>query len=237
MSITDRSTKILWAAAAGRCSFPDCWERLCIHDSGDASPFTIGEMAHIRGERPKSNRHDPFQSVSGRDDYSNLILLCPTHHTLIDRKENQFVYPVEMIHQWKSSHEARISERMEIDKPPSRSTVASSVLILLTDNRGSWSQYGPSSNIARREPNNGKVYEVWVSERLSTIVPNNRRIVAILEANRGLFEANEQRAISAFLIHAQSYERWVRDEIPYSAVKPFPTEFEFMVGEVAGASI
>jgi len=52
-------------------------------------------MAHICGDKPGANRHDAGQTDAERDDYQNLILLCPTHHTLIDRKENESVYTVD----------------------------------------------------------------------------------------------------------------------------------------------
>ena len=229
--VSNKSTKILWAAAAGRCSFPDCWEKLCRADVGKTAPFTIGEMAHIRGEKPGSNRHDPSQPEVERDDYANLILLCPTHHCLIDRKENESIYTVKMLHEMKKEHEAKILERLDCDTP-CRLELAHKILIFLVENRESWAQYGPQSNIARKEPNNAEVYAVWCSETLSIIVPNNRNITEILEEHRQIFHANEQEAISSFLIHARSYERWVRDEIPYSAVVRFPPEFEAMINEV-----
>src|SRR3546814_19668589 len=97
MGITTKTVKILWAAAGGRCGFPDCWERLCYHEAGPIAPYTLGEMAHICGDKPGSNRHNPDQTDAERDDYRNLILLCPTHHTLIARKENEAAYPVEQI--------------------------------------------------------------------------------------------------------------------------------------------
>src|SRR3954466_4701036 len=99
MAISQKSIKILWSAAGGRCAFPDCWERLCYHEARGAAPYTLGEMAHICGEKPDANRHDPDQKDAERDDYQNLILLCPTHHTLIDRKENEPVYIVAALHE------------------------------------------------------------------------------------------------------------------------------------------
>ena len=98
MAITDKSIKILWAAAGGRCAFTDCWERLAFHDVGNMAPYTLGEMAHICGEKRGSNRHDPKQTDVERDHYQNLILLCPTHHTLIDRKENESTFSVSILH-------------------------------------------------------------------------------------------------------------------------------------------
>lgn len=237
MAITQKSTKILWAEAAGRCSFADCWQRLCSRDAGDAAHYTIGEMAHIRGDRPGSNRHDPSQPETERDDYSNLILLCPTHHRLIDRKENEALYTAEILHEMKAAHEAKASERLDIDDNPTRIGVARKILVLLTENRASWAQYGPCSEIARREPNNEEVHAVWLSERLSIIAPNNRKISDTVAVNRNLFMPAEQAAISSFLIHARSYDRWIQDEIHYSAVARFPADFETMIKEAADAGI
>lgn len=234
--VSSKSTKILWAAAAGRCSFTECRTKLCFHEAGDAAPFIVGEMAHIRGEKPSSNRHDPFQSETERDDYSNLILLCPTHHTLIDRKENEALYTVKLLHEMKTAHEAKISERVDSGDNPSRLALACKIFVLLAENRESWTQYGPGSEVAQKEPNNAEVHAVWVSERLSVIVPNNRHIAEILKQHRETFLPNEQEAISSFLIHARSYERWVQDEVPYSAVMRFPTKFETMINEVVHAS-
>ena len=235
--ISSKSTKILWAAAAGRCSFTDCWERLCLHEASNATPFLIGEMAHIRGDKPGSNRHDPSQPTEERDDYSNLILLCPTHHRLIDRKENERFYSVEMLHEMKKVHEAKILEKLDNNYVVSRIDVAEEILTLLGENHESWAQYGPQSEIARREPHNEQIHAVWISERLSIIVPTNRIISKILRRSRNVFLLNEQKSISAFLIHVRSYEGWVYDEIPYSAVVRFPLEFKSMLENITHASV
>lgn len=234
--ITPKSIKILWSAAAGRCSYTDCWEKLCSQEAGGSAPFIIGEMAHIRGDKEGSNRHDPSQSQAERDDYSNLILLCPTHHRLIDRKENETLYTVEILHEMKRKHEAKVLDRLDIEKTLTRSNVAAQILSLLEENHESWSQYGPLSEIARREPHNNEVHAVWVSERLSIIVPNNRIIAEMLKAKRKLFHSSEQKEIASFLIHARSYESWVRDEIPYKAVVRFPLEFAAMIRKIIDAS-
>ncbi|HAD87362.1 MAG TPA: hypothetical protein DCG48_08375 [Rhodospirillaceae bacterium] len=96
MAVSVKNVKILWANAAGRCAFPDCHEKLSIAEAGKSAPYTIGEMAHIRGEKPGANRHDPKQSTDERNGYENLILLCPSHHALIDKPENVGEYPVEL---------------------------------------------------------------------------------------------------------------------------------------------
>ncbi|MCB9551939.1 MAG: hypothetical protein H6705_08655 [Myxococcales bacterium] len=43
-------------------------------------------------------------AAADRDEADNLILLCPTHHTLIDKVPEQ--YPAELLRRWKAEHEA-----------------------------------------------------------------------------------------------------------------------------------
>lgn len=233
MAITQKSIKILWSASGGRCAFPGCWERLCYHEAAVAAPYTLGEMAHICGDKPGANRHDASQSDADRDDYQNLVLLCPTHHTLIDRKENETVYTVAALHAIKDQHEARVIARLDQEAMASKADIARAILPLLEDNRQSWAQYGPLSELARSQPHNEAAHAVWLSERLSVIVPNNRKIAAELDAHRGLFDGRELVIITAFLLHMRSYEQWVEDAIPYAAVKRFPTAFDGFVRGLA----
>lgn len=226
MAITQKSIKILWSASGGRCAFPGCWERLCYHEAEEAAPFTLGEMAHICGDKPGANRHDAGQTDMQRDDYQNLVLLCPTHHTLIDRKENEAVYTVEALHAMKADHEARVLGRLDQEAMKTKLDIARAILPLLEANRQSWAQYGPQSDLAKAEPHNEAAHAVWVSERLSVIVPNNRKMAAELDAHMFLFNAGEQATIAAFLMHVRSYEQWVQDTIPYAAVRRFPMEFD-----------
>jgi hypothetical protein len=229
MAISQKSIKILWSAAGGRCAFPNCWERLCYHEAEEVAPYTLGEMAHICGDQPGANRHDPTQTDAERDGYWNLILLCPTHHTLIDRNETEAVYTVAMLQAMKAAHEARVLERLDKESTLTKADLARSILPLLEENRQSWSQYGPQSELARTQPHSEAAYAVWVSERLSLIVPNNRKIVAHLTEHRALFDLGEQAAIAAFLIHTRSYEQWVADAIPYAAVRRFPMVFDDLI--------
>lgn len=233
MAITQKSIKILWSASGGRCAFPGCWERLCYHEAKEAAPYTLGEMAHICGDRPGANRHDASQTDAERDDYQNLILLCPTHHTMIDRKENEAVHTVVVLHAMKANHEARVLERLDQDFMPTKAEVARSIIPLLEENRQSWAQYGPLSELALKQPHNEAAHAVWMSERLSVIVPNNRKIAAELDAHRALFDPGEQANIAAFLMHVRSYEQWVQEAIPYAAVKGFPMDFDAMVRALA----
>ncbi len=103
MGIKEKDIKLLWGRAGNRCSIPNCRIKLS-HDKKTATEsFPIGEQAHIVGKEEGSARSKSILSMEDRDSYHNLILLCPTHHTVIDKNVED--YPVEKIHMIKSQHE------------------------------------------------------------------------------------------------------------------------------------
>lgn len=69
--------------------------------SNEAYPF--GEQAHIVAEEEGGPRGKSPLTAAQRNSYPNLILLCPTHHTKIDKAPDE--YPVELLHQIKAEHE------------------------------------------------------------------------------------------------------------------------------------
>jgi len=232
VSITNKSIKLLWSNAAGICSFSGCSEKLTVGEAADVAPYTLGEMAHIKGNKVGSNRYDESQPPIERDSYENLILLCPTHHTIIDKVENEADYTVEYLHEMKVEHETYISNRLGEEKFKNIEELKDKLFIYMTENHQAWEQYGPLSENARRNPNNDQVFALWTSSRLSTIVPNNREIAKLLQENRNLFSRREQIIVSKFITHVESYEKWVNDEIPYQAVLRFPRDFnELIIGE------
>ena len=79
--------KILWAKSGNRCAM--CNNTLVI-DHHASSSCPIGEQAHIKGDKPGSARYDSDQSDIERNSYSNLILLCPTCHTIIDKDMTKY---------------------------------------------------------------------------------------------------------------------------------------------------
>jgi hypothetical protein len=235
MAISYKSIKILWAAAAGRCTFADCRIPLTYSEAREFAPYTLGEMAHICGDQPGANRHDPTQTPQKRDDYTNLILLCPTHHALIDRKENEERFPVEWLLHAKADHEAFVRARLSAKNETGKVAMTREIAALLAYNHESWLQYGPRSELARKNPHSEAAHAVWLSERLSTIVPNNRRICELLGELRHSFIGECQAIIARFQLHVRSYERWVEDELPYAAVTQFPGAFEAMIREKVDA--
>lgn len=91
--------KRLFAHSGNRCGFPRCTAALVQGDT------VVGEICHIKAASSNGPRFDPHQSAEERHSYSNLILLCANHHTIID--DDPEAYTVERLARMKSEHESR----------------------------------------------------------------------------------------------------------------------------------
>jgi len=98
--ITD--IKLLFARSGNRCAFPKCRAPIAVNGT------LIGEACHIKGARPGSARYDTYQPDVERHAYANLVLMCPTHHTVIDDDEE--AYTVERLCKIKAAHEVQSAE-------------------------------------------------------------------------------------------------------------------------------
>jgi len=96
---TPSTIKRLFAVSGNVCAFPGCTQPLIENNT------VVGEMCHIKGERPKAARYDPQQTDQERDSFENIILLCGTHHTIIDGDEKK--YTVEVLANMKAEHESQ----------------------------------------------------------------------------------------------------------------------------------
>lgn len=110
-------TKVLLAMRSGNlCAFPDCRKELTA--GGDESdPAVVGEAAHIygehagRGKKPPSARYKADMQDEERNHYDNLIYLCPSCHTKIDKQEKD--YPAEMLFELKETHESWVHSQLD----------------------------------------------------------------------------------------------------------------------------
>jgi len=110
-----RDLKLLWGLAAARCAFPECRQELFAEESAEDSAVVLGEIAHIVASGDEGPRADPDFPSERRDSYENLILLCPNHHTLVDKQEGH--YAVERLRNWKSEHERWVREQLRHEMP------------------------------------------------------------------------------------------------------------------------
>ena len=74
----------------------------------------VGKLAHIVGASPDGPRGDTVESPTLAKDPSNLLLLCGTHHDLVDSKKNVIAYPTELLREYKARHEQRVERLTRI---------------------------------------------------------------------------------------------------------------------------
>lgn len=113
MSVSNIPFKVrqkLWGCAAGRCEYCNkpLWE-----DIVTKTQVSTAYIAHIVAEEPCGPRGDDVLSEKLKHDFSNLMLLCDTHHRLID-KEDVAGHSVERLREIKRKHEDRILIQTEL---------------------------------------------------------------------------------------------------------------------------
>lgn len=75
---------------------PKCSARLVVGD------VFIGEIAHIKARNKKGPRYDAALSADEKDSLCNLVLLCPTCHTIVDK--NPQIYSADLLIEIKEIH-------------------------------------------------------------------------------------------------------------------------------------
>lgn len=93
------TVKQLFAVSRNRCAFRDCRTPMVDRKSGSV----LGQVCHIKGEKRGSARFDEKQPDSKRQAFDNLILLCGSHHKIID--DDETTYTVRRLRKMKKDHE------------------------------------------------------------------------------------------------------------------------------------
>jgi len=118
MPVTDKSRKILWARSGNRCAI--CRVPLVVDQTAQDSESVVGEECHIVSQSPGGPRHDPGFSSDQFDALDNLILLCATHHKMVD--DQQETYTSDVLCSIKRNHEGWVETKLCEDpiSPPVR---------------------------------------------------------------------------------------------------------------------
>ncbi len=105
-SYTTRTLKILFARSGNKCAEPDCKQLLVVPGTSLSCEAVVGEIAHIYAFSETGPRGSHDMSKAARNEASNLILLCPTHHRLVDAQHES--YPATLLLQWKKQAEREL---------------------------------------------------------------------------------------------------------------------------------
>jgi HNH endonuclease len=110
MGISLKTHKLLWGRSGNQCAI--CTSRLIIDsENPNNDPSVVGDEAHIIARTESFTRGD-YDALAGaeRDQYSNLILLCKTHHKQVDDQSAHFT--VERLRVTKAMHEREIQSHL-----------------------------------------------------------------------------------------------------------------------------
>ncbi|GLH20100.1 hypothetical protein BR1R3_28420 [Pseudomonas atacamensis] len=190
----------LFADSAGYCQNPACTTSL-FQDVGEDN-IHIAEMAHIFSATDGGPRTKSSLTKEERGQFTNLILLCANCHTKIDKAEDAF--PDDLISTWKVTHSEKIRELFSVVEYSTRSEVFSRISPLLRSNHTIFIEYGPHGE--HRFNAESEVARLWTRNIRTTILPNNRKLVAIISANRGLLHPSELGIVDLFFLHVEEFE-------------------------------
>ena len=221
MAISDKVKRKLLASSGGFCGNPSCHRNLFdFFETGEIQ--NIEEFAHIIGQKKTGPRGDDDLPLSERDEYENIILLCPACHTIIDK--NPLLYPKEIIKKWKKEHEESIKNLFLAPKYETREEVRRFLYPIFAENRAIFDQYGPYSDNAEKDPMATELE--WERLCLQKIIPNNRKIESVILANIDLLTEEEFTSFTQFKLHREGFEYNKLSGDVNAAVPTYPIGFE-----------
>ena len=102
----------------------------------------IAEMAHVipHGEAGPRHLERPSDDFDV-DAFENLILLCPTCHTKVDKDPK--AYPRNTLLDWKANHLARLALKQGIKAYRDREQARAAISDILAENRAIWERFAP----------------------------------------------------------------------------------------------
>jgi hypothetical protein len=105
MGLAEKTRKILWARSGNQCAV--CQTNLVLRATPHSGDTVLGEECHIVAKAGGGPRYDST-FIEDFDGHQNLILLCPTHHRVVDAQFGD--YPATRLRQIKAIHEAKIEK-------------------------------------------------------------------------------------------------------------------------------
>lgn len=215
----------LFAHSAGFCQRPDCTRPLFV-DLGDKQ-IHVAEMAHIFAATDHGPRANAELSQEERGQFENLILLCPTCHTTIDKAPS--VFSDAIVAEWKRRHSTILANIFGVATYGDRAALRAAIDPVLAENREIFEQYGPDNDY-RLNPES-EVALVWQRKVRSKILPNNRKLLSVLDANRSLLHRDEQKVLELFRQHVDDLEaRHLGAAIAATAAR-FPSQMNTLLAE------
>jgi hypothetical protein len=190
----------LFSEAAGHCQRPECLDALFPLELG--GDMHIAEMAHVIPHGEAGPRHEDRPECSfDPDAFDNLILLCPTCHTKIDKNPDGF--PRNILLEWKQNHVSSLAAKRGIRAYDDRADVRAAVAGVMAENKAIWDKFAPGHGSDFEYDPESEAAKAWSQRMRSVILPNHYRAQAIIQANLGLATEDERRTFSEYQEHVR----------------------------------
>ncbi|WP_312609069.1 HNH endonuclease [Agrobacterium pusense] len=161
-----------------------------------------GEGGPRREERPEGE----FEP----DTFENLILLCPTCHTIIDKDPD--AYPRNALLGWKAEHLGALARKQGIQAYDERGQVRDAVTAAMSENKAVWKEFAPVDGEAFEFDPESETAKTWSQRMRSVILPNHFRILAIIKTNLRHATDSEKETFARYQEHVRGLsERHVCD--------------------------
>ena len=92
-SYTQKTLKLLWGLSRGQCAHPNCSTALIEPATNESEALVVGHVCHILALNADGSRGSTGLTEKQLNSPDNLILFCPTHHTIVDGQHES--YPAE----------------------------------------------------------------------------------------------------------------------------------------------
>lgn len=177
-------------------------------------------MAHIIAAGKTGPRANAKLSQAQKGSYDNLILLCANCHALIDKAPSDF--PDDMVREWKRKHLERLRSLLGAVEYPNPAEARTAIESALRENRAVFDQYGPNNDYS--EDPESEIARVWQRKMRAIILPNNRKVLTILDANRRHLSEHESKTLELFRQHIDDLEAKHVGEGTGDVASRFPEE-------------
>lgn len=190
----------LFSASAGHCQRPECLKALFPQEMGGDKH--IAEMAHVIPRGLTGPRHEerPEEDFDPNT-FDNLILLCPTCHTIIDKDPG--AYSRNLLLGWKQTHLTNLAHRQGIKAYDSRDDARKAVASRMAENKAIWKKFAPVDGTAFECDPESQAAQIWLQRVRGVILPNHYLIQSIIEANLHLATDAEQSAFAEYREHVR----------------------------------
>lgn len=192
--------RLLDILSGNECTHPDCSKTLIAGDNVSI----ISKICHIEAASENGPRYNKSSNDDERRSFENLILLCDEHHIMIDNKENESIYPVEVLKEWKYNHSLKIKSHFGIKKYNSRIEIRNIVKRILLENKIVFDKFGPNHDEYFNPES--EYPKKWKQGIYKTIIPNNQKLLLLIDLNYGLLNDGEESLFAEFRQHVLDFE-------------------------------